>query len=239
MTIPLIALPLRPEAREGVPRRMFQNRSYFDAIADAGGAVLPVPIELDEERLRAVYERSDAVCLPGGPDVAPDRYDAAPRDDCNLNLCPAMDTVDLQLALWAVEDEKPLLAICRGMQVLNVALGGTLWQDIGVEMPGALPHRHAGPRDVLSHALEVEAGSRLRAVLGADEIAVNSLHHQGVRDVAAGLAVTARSPDGLVEGVEHEDHRFALGVQCHPEELFERHDWAARIFHELVRHAGA
>ncbi|MFN2583099.1 MAG: gamma-glutamyl-gamma-aminobutyrate hydrolase family protein [Candidatus Dormibacteria bacterium] len=235
--LPLVAIPLRPEARDGVPPRQFQNRVYFEAVEEAGGVVLPVPLTNNMDRLRALYDRCDAVCLPGGPDVVPQLYGETPREDCGLHLSPELDAVDLELARWAVEDDKPLLAICRGMQVLNVALGGTLWQDLDRQVSGAIAHRHGGDRHETVHSIGIEPGSRLHGVVDGDTVDVNSLHHQGVRDIAPRLRATAYSPDGLVEGVEHEDRRFAVGLQCHPEELFQLHPWAARLFHDFVESA--
>ena len=233
--LPLVAVPLRPEARAGTPRRLFQNRVYFEAIEAAGGAVMPVALGGNQERLRAVYDRCDAVCLPGGPDVVPQLYGEEPREDCNVDASPEQDAVDVSLARWAVDDGKPLLAICRGMQVLNVALGGSLWQDVNVQAGSRLAHRHE-VRDAVVHGLETEPGSRLRGLIG-ERADVNSLHHQAVRDVAPELEVTAHAPDGLIEGIEHPGTRFVVGIQCHPEELYLHHPWAARLFEELVASA--
>lgn len=236
--LPLVAIPLRPEAREGVPRRMFQNRVYFEAIEAAGAAVMPVPLSADEERLRLLYDRCEAVCLAGGPDVVPALYGEATCEDCAVETAPELDTVDFVLARWALAEGKPLLGICRGMQVLNVALGGTLWQDVGMQVPGALPHWH-DERNAVAHPIDVARATRLHDIVRASSALVNSLHHQALRSVAAGLVVTARAPDGVVEAVEHTTHRFAVALQCHPEELHERHPWASRLFQEFISSARA
>lgn len=236
--LPLIAIPLRPEAREGMPRRMFQNRVYFDAIEAAGAAALPVPLSADENRLCAVYERCDAVCLAGGSDVVPQLYGEEPRDDCGVYTAPELDSVDMALARWAIADGKPILGICRGMQVLNVVLGGTLWQDVATQVPGALPHAH-DERDAVVHPIELGGATRLRDIVRSATVSVNSLHHQAIRKVAEGLVVTAHSPDGLIEAIEHARHPFAVAMQCHPEELYGRHPWASRLFQEFVASATA
>lgn len=236
--LPLVAITLRPEAREGVPRRMFQNRVYFDAIEAAGAAALPVALSADEARLRAVYERCDAVCLAGGPDVVPELYGEDTRLDCEVRTAPEMDAADMALARWALADGKPLLGICRGMQVLNVALGGTLWQDVATQVPGALPHWH-DERDEVVHPIELASATRLHDIVRAGSAQVNSLHHQALRTVARDLVITASAPDGLVEAVEHPSHRFTVAMQCHPEELYGRHPWASRLFQEFVASARA
>jgi putative glutamine amidotransferase len=124
------------------------------------------------------------------------------------------------------------------MQVLNVALGGTLWQDIKRQVDGALEHNHE-QRNSVVHPIDVEPASRLRDITRAPSVAVNSVHHQALREVAVGLQVTGVAPDGLVEAVEHRNHAFAVGVQCHPEELDGRHAWASLLFREFVASARA
>ena len=217
---------------------MFQNRVYVEALESAGGAVLAVPLTADDDRLRAVFDLCDAVCLCGGPDVTPELYGERTREDCNVEAAPEMDHVDVRLARWAVAEAKPLLAICRGMQVLNVALGGTLWQDVDRQVPGALAHHHER-RDEVVHPIDVAAASRLRDIVGAPSVSVNSVHHQALHTVAGDLQVTAHAPDGLAEAVEHVRHPFAVGLQCHPEELHARHPWASRLFLEFVTSARA
>jgi putative glutamine amidotransferase len=133
-----------------------------------------------------------------------------------------------------MEDDKPLLAICRGMQVLNVALGGNLWQDLSVQLHGALQHNHRAENGGLMHRVVVEPGTSLHALAGAGEIEVNSRHHQAVREPARSLVVTARSGDGVIEGVEDPQRRFLVGLQCHPEDMYSTHPWARRLFETFV-----
>ncbi len=230
---PLVAVTLRPHAIEGSPPRYVQNQRYVDAVVAAGGVPLGVPPLRDERILRALYDRCDALLLPGGPDVEPQRYGEQPRDDCNLSTAPDLDAAEFPLLHWALDDGKPVLAICRGIQVLNVALGGTLWQDITVQ--GAGMHGHDGnDRDAPAHEVSVVAGTALRRALGeAAALRWNSLHHQALRDLGPGLAVSARAEDGLVEGVELPG-RPVIGVQCHPEEMARSEAWAAGLFAWLV-----
>jgi putative glutamine amidotransferase len=229
----IIGVPLRPFTGSGFPPKLALNRAYFEALEAAGAIPLPIPIVPGPRHLRLLYELLDGLLLPGGADVEPGRYGAVAREDCNLTLMPDLDEVELTLAKWTIEDDLPLLAICRGIQLLNVAYGGTLWQDLQVE--GATRESHdRDPRDLLVHSLDIEPGTMLARVAGATRIQVNSLHHQAIREPGKGLRVVARSPDGVIEGVEAGGHRFAIGIQCHPEELRSKETWAASLFDELV-----
>ena len=210
-----------------------QNRAYLDAIEAAGAIPMPLPLLRDPEKLRVLYERCDAVCLPGGPDVEPQRYGEDPRGDADISSEADLDETEMLLTRWLVAEDRPTLAICRGIQVLNVALGGTLWQDIATQRAGAETH-HQKERDLLAHTVRIESGTRLHSILGRTELEVNSLHHQAIRRVGEGLTVSARSEDGLVEAVEMPDRRFLLGVQWHPEELVNSDDSARRLFTALV-----
>jgi putative glutamine amidotransferase len=233
----IIGVPLRPLTSGQPAPKLALNRAYFDALESAGAIALPIPITRDADRLRIYYELLDGLLLPGGADVEPRRYGAVARDDCKLTVMPELDEVELTLARWAIADGLPVLGICRGIQVLNVACEGTLWQDVNVE--GATKEDHdREPRDLLVHGLDVEPGTMLARTLGQTHLLVNSLHHQAIRDLGPSLQAVAHSPDGLVEGVELPDHEFVLGIQCHPEELSRKEKWAARLFAGLVEAAG-
>jgi putative glutamine amidotransferase len=233
----VIGVPLRPLTSGQPAPKLALNRAYFDALENAGATALPIPITRDVDRLRFYYELLDGLLLPGGADVEPRRYGAAARDDCHLYVMPELDDVELTLARWAIADGLPVLGICRGIQVLNVACEGTLWQDVNVE--GATSEQHdREPRDLLVHGLDVEPGTVLARILGETHVRVNSLHHQAIRDLGPSLSAVAHSPDGLAEGVEMPDREFVLGIQCHPEELSRKVEWAARLFAGLVEAAG-
>lgn len=234
----IVGVPLRPLITREFPPKLSLNRAYFDAIDGAGAVALPIPVVRDPQKLRQLYELIDALVLPGGADVEPRRYGAIARDDCHLSVVPELDEVELRLADWALADGLPLLAICRGIQVLNVACGGSLWQDLQVE--GATRAWHdQEPRDMVVHDLVVEPDSRLARVLGATRLRVNSLHHQAICELGHRLRAVAHSSDGLIEGVEVPSHEFAIGVQCHPEELIGKEEWAGRLFAGLVASAQA
>jgi putative glutamine amidotransferase len=217
------------------PPRVGQNQSYVDAVIRAEAAPLLIPFVTDPDRLRLLFDRVDGLLLPGGGDVDPARYGESPHEK-SANISPARDEVELTLARWAMDEGKPLLAICRGIQVLNVALGGSLYQDIEAQAPGAGKHDWfpGYSRDHRPHTVAVAPGSRLARILGASEQAVNSLHHQALKEIAPDLTVVARAPDGIVEAVEAGDHPFALAVQWHPEELASADPRAQALFDAFV-----
>jgi putative glutamine amidotransferase len=185
--------------------------------------------------LRATYERLDGLFLTGGVDVDPARYGEPVHERCGV-LDPDRDEVELTLLRWAMADHKPVLAVCRGIQVLNVACGGTLYQDLGSQWPHGLKHDYfpqadgTPPRGFLSHEVRVEPGSRLGTYLGGEQVPVNSMHHQGIKRLAGGLKASAWAPDGLIEGVEGTNGQFLVGVQWHPEELTETQAGMHRLF---------
>ena len=215
--------------------------SYVDAIAAAGGVPVLIPLGLDEEALQVLFERLDGILLTGGGDVDTAFY-GGERPDLIDGVDTDRDRVELFLARAAYEQEKPTLAICRGHQVLNVALGGTLYEDIASLMPDASKHDYFGehPRTYRPHSVAIEPGSMLAEILsGSAEVQVNSLHHQGIRDLAPALAPAAFAPDGLIEAVEAPDLPFMLGVQWHPENLAPDDPEMRAIFKTFVTAAAA
>ena len=233
---PLVGIPGRRDqsSRSGSPV-LAQNRTYVEAVATAGGAPVLIPLNLDEGALRAIYERLDGLLLTGGVDVHPRHYGEALHEKCG-EIDEARDAVELTLTRWALAEGLPVLAICRGVQVLNVAAGGTLYQDIASQVPGSLKHNcwPDHPRNYLAHQVTVNGGSLMTAILGQSQLAVNSMHHQAVKDLAPSFSVVAQAPDGLIEAIESNDHPFALGVQWHPEELVEDAPPMRRLFEEFV-----
>jgi putative glutamine amidotransferase len=227
-------------------RRTYLNEPYLVAIRDAGGLPLPITPAHEGQSLRALYELLDGLCLTGGEDVEPARYHQPVRAP-SVECVPERDAVEFRLLEWALADGLPVLAICRGIQVLNVALGGTLHQDLPSERPGPVGHDQMKaeppvPRPEPSHVVSVQAGSFLGDLVGAGPLRVNSMHHQGIDVLAPGLVAVAHAPDGLVEAVEPADPApaaFLLGVQWHPEELLRAGDAASRrLFEAFVTAAG-
>jgi putative glutamine amidotransferase len=199
--------------------------AYLEALIRAGAAPVIVPRRLPAEALSAMFQKLDGVLLPGGGDIAPARLGGESHATV-YGVDDERDELEFTLARWAVEQAKPILGICRGIQVFNAALGGSLYLDIGSQRPNSVRHNPARelPWDYLAHRVSVEPGSRLAACWGGSQTCpaegpVNSWHHQAVREPAPGLRVTARSEDGLIEGLELPAHPFALAVQWHPEML--------------------
>ncbi len=208
---------------EALPDSWLMNRRYLDAVAAHGGVPVMVPLlAQDEATLRALFDRLDGVLIPGGVDMDPASYGAARHPLCG-RTDPDRDAAELALARWCIAERKPLFGLCRGIQVINVALGGSLWQDLHAERAGSIKHDYfpnqGFARDHLAHEVALAPGSRLRTLVGAGTLPVNSMHHQGLRDLAPGLRVTATAPDGLVEAVEFDGDQFLLGVQWHPESV--------------------
>jgi len=213
---------------------------YISAIYAAGGLPVVLPSDAPVEEAAYLLERIDGLLLTGGGDIAPERYGGQPHPKV-YGTNAARDALEIALANAAVERGVPFLGICRGIQVLNVALGGTLYEDLADQFPHALRHRSdpVTEREMLAHGIKAEKESRLVRLLGETEFEVNSLHHQGIRDVAAGLKVSAWAPDGLVEAVELPDHPFGLAVQWHPEWLYQEHPLQQALFCGLVGAAAA
>jgi putative glutamine amidotransferase len=227
-----------PPEDQGRPR-FGLSETYVRAVAAAGGAPLLIPLLTEREMLRALYERLDGLLLSGGGDIDPCHFGETVHESCR-RILPDRDDMELALVRWAAEEHKPLLGICRGIQVLNVALGGSLYQDIPSQFPEALAHtpNPAHPREEPSHPVSIRPGTHLARILGASSLAVNSFHHQSLKDLAPGLSVTAQAPDGVVEAVELAGHPFALGVQWHPEEMADLDFHARRLFSALTKAAG-
>ena len=211
---------------EGLPHSVVMNQRYYHAAAAARTAPVLIPLLDDIEALRAIYDRMDGILLPGGVDIDPAVFGETPHEKLG-RTDPARDRVEIQLAKWAVEDNKPVLGLCRGLQVINVALGGTLYQDLETEYPNAIKHdyfpNYGFERDYLAHEVALVGGSRLERALESRSIPVNSMHHQGIKVLASGLAPSAVAPDGLIEAVESTNGNFVVGVQWHPE-VFESSD---------------
>jgi putative glutamine amidotransferase len=208
--------------------------AYAQAIAGAGGLPTFLPLGLHEDTLRGLFERMDGLLFTGGGDLDPSTYGVTTTARL-MGVDPERDRLELTLARWTLQDGKPVLGICRGQQVLNVAAGGTLIPDIPSLRPGSLPHADPDRApDALVHAVTVDQDSYLAKVDTPTTLEVNSTHHQAVDRVASGWVVSALAPDGIIEAIEWQGHPFALAVQWHPERLGGRPD-AAGLFTTFVQ----
>jgi putative glutamine amidotransferase len=226
---PLVALTATTADADGIVR-VRTNAAYVRALETAGLVPLILP-PLDASHAERALDAASGLVLTGGEDVAPWRYGESPHDALGT-VNESRDAWELALTAAARGRGLPTLAICRGIQVLNVALGGTLVQDIATQCPSALPHAPKGARSTRVHEVQIASGSRLAEVLAAERLTVNSAHHQSIARVADGLRVVARAPDGIIEGAEWTgDNWWALGVQWHPEELIETPEpWDRALF---------
>jgi len=207
---------------------------YSQALLDAGGAPVIIPAAQDRRSLEAVLGSVQGLILSGGPDIHPRRYGEEPIAGLG-EVDEVLDRMELLAAGLAIERDLPLLGICRGIQVLNVALGGTLYQDIASQVSGSICHTPKTDKAVNTHCVRIEAGSRLHKLLGRREIWVNGKHHQAVKGLAPSLRIAARAKDQIVEAVEHPHQRFAIGVQWHPEGTWRDDRFSQKLFSAFVQ----
>jgi len=218
-------------------QRYFLKRPYADAVIDAGGLPLVPPYGAHVEQLLAMAQ--GLVVTGGAFDIAPEAYGEERRDGCGPEKSERT-RFEWALLGGALDRGLPVLGICGGMQLLNVVRGGTLVQDIAREVQGAGPHEQAMPRHEIAHPIRAADGSFLaRALELGGPAAVNTTHHQAVKDVGRGLVATAWAEDGIVEAIEDPNARFCVGVQWHPELLAETAPWNRALFRELVASARA
>jgi putative glutamine amidotransferase len=221
------------------PERAYINSAYLHAVQQASGVPVLLPPQLSKASLERLVRGLDALLLTGGGDVDPAAFGEAPHPTL-YEVAPSRDALETQVTLIALERKTPLLAICRGIQVLNVALGGSLHQDVATEPGTEIQHSQKEARDQTTHKVTITPRSRLGRVLGAEDLEVNSFHHQVIKSLGRGLVPVAWAPDQLVEGVElDDDSQFVLGVQWHPEHLVGNSEPARRLFSALVTAARA
>jgi putative glutamine amidotransferase len=214
------------------------NQTYVRTLEQLGALPVMIPLHMTEQSLRGMLDRLDGLFLPGGEDIDPANY-GADRHQLLGATDKERDRTELLLTRWAVEKGMPVLGVCRGAQMINVACGGTLYQDILSERPDLAKHDYFPPsfeRFRISHPIDIEADSRLAHAMGQVH-EVNSMHHQGIDRVGYGLRVVARADDGLPEALEAPALPYIVGVQWHPEELAKTDQMSANLFYDFVRAA--
>lgn len=211
------------------------NRSYTEALASNGALPVLLPASTAKDAILQYAQMCNGLLLSGGDDVDPARYGEAQIWQCGA-ISPLRDSFEISLCREFLRLRKPILAICRGIQVLNVALGGTLYQDLQSELPGCIAHRQKQKPWYTSHAVEVAPGTQLADILGAGPVPANSHHHQSVKIPGDGLIISATAADGVVEAVEHSALPFCIGVQWHPERLWNQTDFTVhrKLFQAFV-----
>ena len=203
---------------------------YLDAISAAGGIPVVLPLFAEPDTIQQLADSFDGFLFTGGPDVSPELYGESDRGLCVVS--PVRDAKETQLLKAVLKEDKPVLGICRGIQIINAALGGTLWQDIPSEHPSEIVHRQEKPYDNTVHTVSLQG--KLKELLGKETIHVNSRHHQAVRILSPKLSPAAFSPDGLIEAVEMPGKRFFLAVQWHPENLYPKNADAFLLFESFI-----
>jgi len=225
------------EASPGENARQYLNTAYVLAILKAGGVPVIIPNVVDKELVESYLASIDGLMLSGGVDVDPKYFDEERHPNLG-EVDVSRDSTELPLVKRALELDMPIFGICRGIQTLNVAMGGTLYQHIPVQAPSAIHHQQSDikiARKDFSHSIRIEDGCRLRSIVGKGEMQTNSFHHQALKSVAPGLVVTAHAPDGIIEAVEAPDRRYLIAVQFHPEETAPHDEYSHRLFEAFVK----
>lgn len=222
------------------PVAWIMGQTYIRVLTACGAIPWLIPLVADDEAtMSEIYDRLDGVFLTGGVDVEPTNYGEAKHELCG-RTDPPRDDAELWLVRRAKSDQLPVLGVCRGFQVMNVACGGTLLQDVSEHHPNAIKHDYfpgqktTYARDFLAHDAQVDANTTLHDLLGSGNVQINSMHHQGIKQLADGLRATAHAGDGLIEALETNNGGFYLGVQWHPEELAATDAGMRRLFEEFV-----
>lgn len=202
---------------------------YFLALEEAGAVPVMLPLTEDEETLSRLVDALDGFLMTGGPDVAPAYYGEAEIPSVNV-ICPERDAAEMTLLRLLWKTDKPVFGICRGLQMMNVQRGSTLFQDLPTQHPSDVNHRMAAPYDRTVHTVTVRKDSPLFRLFGTETVGVNSSHHQAIRTLAPTLRPMALSPDGLIEAVYASEKRFYWAVQWHPERLYTKDEYNRKLF---------
>jgi len=221
LNAPLIGLTTTRNLNNDCNAQFSLGIDYSNSVLRAGGIPVLIPLGQPEEQLEQLISRLDGMIFSGGGDILPDHYHGTQHPLVSY-VDEDRDRVEFLLFKQILSRKMPFFGICRGFQVINVALGGTLYEDILDQKPGSLRHQYHPDyaRDYLAHPVKIEADSKLAKITADLEVNVNSFHHQGIRQLASELRATAYAPDGIVEGIEMIDYPYGLAVQWHPENLY-------------------
>lgn len=212
--------------------RCFVSMDYINAIESSGGTPIILPLVKGEENLRKFIEGIDGLLVPGGIDVNPLRYNEEPLEKIG-SVSDDIDEFDIKAIRWANELKKPILGICRGLQVINVAFGGSLFQDLSLKSGSKFSHWQKAKKDTPTHSIEIKPGTRMFNLLGNNAV-VNSYHHQAIKDLAEGFIASSFSMDGIIESIEKVNGGYVLAVQWHPEMMFNSHENMRKIFLDFI-----
>lgn len=231
MSAPIIGITARYDYNTA---RVWLSKYYLDAITDAGGVPLVLPVTAPLNNINRLLNLCDGLLLPGGGDIDPLLFGEQPHP-LNGEISPEADAAELYAAKMALEKDLPILGICRGAQVINVAAGGTVCQDIGQEIKNPIKHKQEAPKWYPTHTVTPVKGTLMAKLCNSTSIKVNSFHHQMIGKPGKDIRVSAYAPDGVIEAIEHKNKKFVLGVQYHPEIMYKTDCYARKIFEEFIK----
>jgi len=224
-------IPLWDDEKESV----WMVPGYLKGIEEAGGISMILPYTMDRDVLLQALKHIDGLLMTGGHDVDPDMYNSERTEQCGIS-CHTRDVMERILFHKALEKDMPVLGICRGIQMMNVLLEGTLYQDLPTEYESSIDHHMSSPYDRVQHNVNINQDTLLYSIIGKEKIGVNSYHHQAVKDTK--MTVNACAEDGLIEALSLPNYRFILGVQWHPEFSYKTDDSSRKIFNAFVKACG-
>lgn len=227
----------------GIPNKTYLSENYEKAVSSHGGEVEILPIHNDKDVVKEFIAKIDGLLLPGGIDIHPDYYHEDKHPETNCDDDKVRDEFEILLFKHAMEKDIPIFGICRGIQIMNVAMAGSLYQHIPDQIPEYHPDLfpdfpiHKKYQDDSQHDIKITTGSRLSQIIGESTAKVNSSHHQAVKVISDELMVTAQSKDGIIEAMEYPSKQFVIGVQYHPERMLQESEFqehAAKLFKEFI-----
>lgn len=216
--------------------RTYLPQAYAKGVEQAGGMPILLPQAMSADCLGQLVHMLDGILFSGGVDVDPVHFGEEPLPNLG-EIAPERDRFELELARQALDADLAIFAICRGIQVLNIAAGGTIYQDLRTQLDKTLKHSQEAPRWYATHKITIKGGTFLARALQAREARVNSFHHQAVNRIAPGFRLSASATDGVIEAIESENHKYVVGVQWHPEVMWEKETQMLKLFKSFIQAA--